>query len=153
LGFGIYNVTLDANTSVAAATAYYSSRPGVLDAEVDAPIHVAQTPNDPSYSQEWAMPKIGAPAAWDVATGSSKFVVATTATGVDYTHPDLAQNIWINQGEIPSSIKSHLVDVDGDGLITFRDLNSPTNSAWVHDNNGNGYIDGGDLLRPIAQNG
>src|SRR5262249_19706210 len=87
------------------------------------------------------------------ATGSMKFVVGVNDTGVDYTHPDLAQNIWINQGEIPSSIKSHLVDVDGDGLITFRDLNSPTNAAWGHDNNGNGNIDAGDLLRPIAQNG
>ena len=39
-----------------------------------------------------------------------------------------------------------MTDTDGDGLITFRDLNAPANAAFVTDLNGNGYIDGGDLL-------
>lgn len=41
-------------------------------------------------------------------------VVAIIDTGIDINHPDLADNIWINEGEIP-----------GDGI----------------DNDGNGYID------------
>jgi len=41
-------------------------------------------------------------------------VVAIIDTGIDINHPDLADNIWINKGEIP-----------GDGI----------------DNDGNGYID------------
>lgn len=56
--------------------------------------------------------------AWEVlkgaAAGQREVIVAVIDTGVDYTHPDLAENMWINPGEI-----------DGDGI----------------DNDNNGYID------------
>src|SRR4029079_2074161 len=65
---------------------------------------------------------------------------------VDLTHPDLYKNIWINQGEIPASLASLLVDTDADGLYTFYDLNAPQNAAYVADSNHNGYIDADDLL-------
>jgi hypothetical protein len=90
---------------------------------------------------------IDMPAAWSVATGSMTTVVALLDDGVDYTNPDVYLNIWINQGEIPATLRANLTDVDGDGLITFRDLNDPANAAYVSDLNGNGYIDGGDLLK------
>jgi subtilisin family serine protease len=56
-------------------------------------------PNDPSYGSQWYLPLIGAPAAWDVTTGGSNVVVAIFDSGVDYTHPDLAPNMWHNPGE------------------------------------------------------
>src|SRR5262245_5614194 len=68
----------------------------------------AAIPNDTSYSSQWGMTKVSAPAAWDVTTGSEKVVVASIDTGVDYTHPDLYLNIWLNQTEIPAAIRGAL---------------------------------------------
>lgn len=59
-------------------------------------------PNDPSYSSQWHLPTIGAPAAWDVTAGDPNVVIAVIDTGVDWDHPDLAANIWTNAGEIPN---------------------------------------------------
>src|SRR4051812_14483453 len=85
------------------------------------------TPNDPLYSRQPWLGQVSAPQAWDISTGSSAVVVNVNDTGVDYTHPDLYLNIWLNQGEIPFGIggsANTLHDTDADGLITFWDLNA-----------------------------
>ncbi len=76
--------------------------------------------------------------------GKTTTVVGDVDTGIDYTHPDLYLNVWLNQGELPVGIAA--VDTDADGLITFRDLNQIANAAFVSDLNSNGRIDAGDLL-------
>ena len=50
-------------------------------------------------------------------------------TGIDYNHPDLVNNIWLNQAEIPATVMPNLTDVNRDGLITFSDLNNPINQG------------------------
>ncbi len=72
------------------------------------------TPNDSFYSLLYGLPKISANEAWNITTGSNDVVVAVIDTGVQYSHPDLESNIWVNPGETP-----------GDGI----------------DNDGNGYVD------------
>ncbi|MFW0966776.1 MAG: S8 family serine peptidase [Thermacetogeniaceae bacterium] len=57
---------------------------------------------------------INAPEAWKSVKSSREVLVGVLDTGVDITHPDLRDKIWINPGEIP-----------GDGI----------------DNDGNGYVD------------
>jgi subtilisin family serine protease len=129
------------------------------------------TPNDPYYINS-DQPNlngpngINAPGAWAVETGSPSVTVAVIDTGINYNHPDLYQNIWINQAEIPSQwyAKSsdgtydkvvHKSDVQTatSGVITFGDLNNPVNAGLVTDNNGDGVIDAGDLLTPYTQGG
>lgn len=82
-------------------------------------------------------------------TGSTKVAVGVVDTGVDYTHVDLYLNIWINHNEIPVAMRAGLVDTDGDGRISFRDLNNASNADFVSDINANGRIDGGDLLNDV----
>src|SRR3954470_13746681 len=100
------------------------------------------TPNDVLFPQQWWMQKVSAPQAWDLTTGSSKVVVNVNDSGIDYTHPDLYLNVWLNQKEIPFAIggKKGLLDTDADGLITFWDLNAKqggklVNAAFVSDVN------------------
>jgi subtilisin family serine protease len=81
-------------------------------------------PNDPSFSLLTGLNNTGqsggtsdadidAPEAWDYTRGFSGTVVGVIDTGVDWDHPDLAANIWINPGEIPGNG----VDDDGNGYI------------------------------------
>ncbi|MEX2140633.1 MAG: S8 family serine peptidase [Pirellulales bacterium] len=114
--------------------------------------------NDPDYATiQWGLNNTGqtgglydididAPEAWAITTGSMKTVLALVDDGVDVTHADVYLNIWLNQDEIPASVRASLTDTDGDTILTFRDLNSPANQAFASDLNSTGYIDGGDLL-------
>ena len=71
------------------------------------------TPNDTQFSSLWGMLSIQAPSAWDVTTGSPNITVAVIDTGIEYTHPDLSENIATNAGEIPSNG----IDDDRNGFI------------------------------------
>ena len=83
-------------------------------------------PNDPGSSDLWGMTSaegISAPRAWDLSTGSNSIVVAVIDTGVDYSHPDLAANMWHNPGEVPGNgvdddLNGYVDDVYGVNTIT-----------------------------------
>jgi subtilisin family serine protease len=81
------------------------------------PIYVRRllaTPNDPMYSQQWHLPQIKAPQAWDVQKGDSTVIIAILDTGVDYDHVDLTANVWTNAAEANGSPG---VDDDGNGFV------------------------------------
>ncbi|HDR14307.1 MAG TPA: hypothetical protein ENN79_02240, partial [Desulfobacteraceae bacterium] len=71
-------------------------------------------PNDPRFSEQWALGAVRAPDAWSITTGSTDVIVAVIGTGVDYKHPDLAANIWINTEELHGEPG---VDDDGNGFV------------------------------------
>lgn len=75
---------------------------------------ISLEPNDPKYldGTQWYLNKISAPQAWDLSTGSEEIVIAIIDTGVDWDHPDLADNIWMNPGEILDG-----TDTDGNGFV------------------------------------
>jgi thermitase len=62
-------------------------------AELDYLAQAYGTPNDPSFSRQWNMTKINAPAAWDVSSGSASTTIAIVDTGIDLAHPDLQSKI------------------------------------------------------------
>ena len=76
---------------------------------------IALVPNDPYWTSNdlWGLLKIHAPSAWTISTGSQQVVVANIDTGVNYTHPDLAQNMWRNPGEIGANG----IDDDANGYV------------------------------------
>ncbi len=51
------------------------------------------TPNDTRYSSQWYLPKVAAPAAWDITRGSNNVTIAIIDTGVQLNHPDLSAKI------------------------------------------------------------
>jgi len=58
---------------------------------------------------------IGAVAAWGITNGSTNVIVAVIDTGINYTHQDLAANMWRNPGESGSGKETNNLDDDGDG--------------------------------------
>jgi len=123
-----------------------SQRKDILSVERNWTVSVDAVSNDPAYSggSLWGMygdatapsNAFGSQAAeaWAAgAIGATKIVVGVIDTGIAYTHVDLYQNVWLNQREIPVTPRSALIDVDADGLITFRDLNHASNGGGVAD--------------------
>ena len=52
-------------------------------------------PDDLRWKEQWNLPKIGMPKAWD-RIAEVKVLVAVVDTGIDYEHPELKANIWTN---------------------------------------------------------
>jgi|GEM_PF-3441034 len=85
----------------------------------------APLPNDTRFDELYGLHNTGqrtgwlndadidAPEAWEYTTGSSQIIVAVIDTGVDYTHPDLVENIWVNTGEVPGNG----LDDDANGYV------------------------------------
>ncbi|MBI4972626.1 MAG: S8 family serine peptidase [Candidatus Omnitrophica bacterium] len=121
----IFKVELqDKGTDILALAKELSTHPDIEYAQPNYIRHIFIAPNDPyfnstgSWGQDfadmWGLKKIQMEKAWDIGKGSQDIVVAVIDTGIDYNHPDLAANMWVNKKEIA-----------GDGI----------------DNDGNGYVD------------
>ncbi|MDO8987556.1 MAG: S8 family peptidase, partial [Coriobacteriia bacterium] len=104
--------------------ARYAQLPGVQYAQPNYLHHIDAVPNDPRFDELWGMQNTGqtggtvdadidATVAWEEQTGSSDVIVAVIDTGVDYNHPDLAGNMWVNAGEIPRN----MLDDDNNGFV------------------------------------
>ncbi len=72
-------------------------------------------PNDPKYADSTLLHlyQIEADKAWDISKGSPDIVIGIIDTGIDWDHPDLAANIWMNDDEIPGNG----VDDDNNGYV------------------------------------
>jgi thermitase len=66
-----------------------SRNPNIEFAEPDFTVSALLTPNDPRYPNQWHLPRISAPKAWDTTTGRADQVIAIIDTGVNSNHPDL----------------------------------------------------------------
>ena len=105
----------DLDTVLERAAAYAAATNVIALAEPDYIVHTSATvlPNDPIYSSLWALPKIRAPEAWSLHTGTGGVVVGVIDTGVDYRHVDLAANMWHN----PDETSDNGIDDDNNGFV------------------------------------
>ena len=124
LASSLQKIRLGAGLTVDTAIDILQQDPNVLYAEPDYVVRVAGPATDPRFDEQWDFHNSGqtggtldadidAPEAWDVTTGTGSTLVAVIDTGVDYLHPDLADNIWVNQGEIPNNG----IDDDDNGYV------------------------------------
>lgn len=98
-------------------------------AEHRALAHIADTPADEYWNQQWGMVKIEGPAAWDLAWGDPSVPVAIIDTGANYLQADLENQVWYNPGE------SKLDPATG-----LRSCDTPL-AFNGEDDDGDGYVD------------
>ncbi len=92
-------------------------------------------PNDPSYTAQWWLRKIDAPDAWNITRGDTAVLVGALDTGIDWNHPDLIDNIWVNPGE---DIDDNHYPVDT--TLGFWDTPGTFGDWDQIDNDDNGFI-------------
>ncbi len=103
-------------------------------------------PNDIRFPEQWALRNTGqsggavgsdvnAPAAWRETTGSLSTVVAVIDSGIDFSHPDLKNNRWVNAAEARGNGR----DDDNDELTDdISGWDWVTNSGNIRDEQGHG---------------
>jgi len=141
------------DADVNATVAKYNTLPEVEYAEpnyeieldaVDAPPFVPVLPHDPRFEDQWALANSGqrggkkgadisATKAWVTTTGSDKVVVAVLDSGVDYTHEDLAPNMWTRPGNLAPYHDNELGTIDD-----TNGFNAIDSSSDPMDENGHG---------------
>ncbi|MBI4811366.1 MAG: S8 family serine peptidase, partial [Ignavibacteriales bacterium] len=138
----IYLIKVAPSSDMEAIAKEYASDPNVENAELDWEVYPMVVPNDSLYSYQWGHnntaqmlsydwdtyshigPAVGtvgfdanAEAAWENSQGygDTSVAIAIVDGGVEWSHPDLSANIWINYGEYGSGKESNGTDDDGNG--------------------------------------
>jgi subtilisin family serine protease len=101
-------------------------------------------PNDPLLAEQWSLINTGqregkdkadisALEAWAKTHGDGKVVVAVLDSGVDYTHRDLSNNMWVRPDDLDPYFDAQLGEVDDEhGFSAIGELRDPM------DDNGHG---------------
>lgn len=81
-------------------------------------------PDDPLFSAQWNLRRILCPEGWEVQIGTDSTILAVVDGGLEWQHPDLTANLWINEAEDinsngefdpwPDSLGGDLDSIDND---------------------------------------
>ncbi len=152
LGHSTYLVKLNKKIKVIDAVEYLKGTKDVIYAEPNFVFKkIGNKSSDPMQGELWALNNSGqvvegikgkvgidisASEAWKVSKGSKEIVIAVLDTGIDYNHPDLKSNMWVNKSEANGQPG---VDDDGNGFIDdIHGFNFVKNNGKPMDDNGHG---------------
>jgi len=140
-----------------------AARADVLYAEPNYLIYATDVPNDPLFGNQYGLQNVGqtiqgqtgvpgadisAVPAWDITVGSADNVVAVVDTGVNYLHPDLADNIW----SAPDDFTVTIGDLEISCPKGSHGYNAITDSCDPLDDNGHGTHCSG-IIGAVGNNG
>ena len=98
-------------------------------------------PNDPEFSnQQVHLDNCNIPQSWDYTVGNNQIIVAIVDSGIHFDHPDLQNNIFINQGEIPddgidNDDNGYIDDVHGWDFVDAPELSSIALGDYLQQDN------------------
>jgi subtilisin family serine protease len=142
----IYILKYPVDSDIISILKYYKINPNVIYADINGFASLCLDPNDPDFDKQWHLENTGQTGGkddcdidvtkvWDKTTGNPDIKIAFIDTGVDYNHPDLADNIWINEDEIPDND----IDDDNNGYVDdIRGWNWWNNNNDIYDEIGHG---------------
>ncbi|MBQ9217332.1 MAG: S8 family serine peptidase [Muribaculaceae bacterium] len=107
---------------------------------------------DPMRTEQWYLDAIKLPQLWQMPKleGAKRPVIAIIDTGVDITHPDLADNIWTNSAEASGATAE---DDDQNGFVDdLHGWNFVQHNAVMEDRNGHGTHCAG-IAAAVGNNG
>ena len=84
------------------------------DPLLDLQWHYINTGNQALFEGAVAGADINVDPAWDITAGRREIIVAIVDEGIDYRHPDLKYNMWVNEAELNGEAG---VDDDGNGFF------------------------------------
>lgn len=131
-------------------------------AEPDYLLHTCLEPNDPAFANgtQWYLENHGqsggradadidAAQGWDILHDAGSVIVAIVDSGIRYSHQDLADNVWVNLGEIPGNG----IDDDRNGYIDdVHGINAINGRGDPSDDVGHGTHIAG-LIGAVGNNG
>jgi subtilisin family serine protease len=127
-GSGLYRMRGAQDLDVARAAADLAGSGMVLYAEPNYRLQGDLLPNDPQYTaNQWALPQIHAPAAWDITTGKSSIILADVDTGIATDHPDLTGKLVAGYDFVNND--SNPYDDNGHGTYTAGIMAAQSNNG------------------------
>jgi len=125
----ISRIKLKKGQTIQQALAAYRADPNVEYVQPNYLYYTQAVPNDTEYNQLWGLNNpnpngydVDAELAWDHIFNCSNVIVAVLDTGVDYTHQDLAANMWDGSG---AGYPNHGYDFVGESVYTLNPDNDP----------------------------